>query len=190
PETPLQGRADGALLADGRPVRAPYVLANRRVPLAGAVIAEDEGTGMVLRRLHAPLWIAYAVTGLYPDDTWSGKQVTYTRRQCRGGRLTVDLVGDATLVSGRQTVSAEGKSVGKSVLGGLRGMAEASAGSHELVVFGPVSIRGRPLLEQALTGLPAERHLLTVPFAHATRRVWSRLGRPSAERFVGGFDVL
>ncbi|TMK60472.1 MAG: glycosyltransferase family 39 protein, partial [Actinobacteria bacterium] len=111
PETQLQERTDGTLLADGRPVRAPYVLANRRVPLAGAVVAADEGTGMVLRRLQGPLRIAYAITGLYPDDTWSGKQVTYTRLQCRGGRLTVDLVGDATLVSGRQTVSAEGKTV-------------------------------------------------------------------------------
>jgi glycosyltransferase involved in cell wall biosynthesis len=80
--------------------------------------------------------------------------------------------------------------VGNYVLGALRGMAEASAGDDELVVFGPVSIRGRPLLQQALNGLPAERRLVTVPFAHATRRAWSRLGRPPAEWFVGGFDVL
>ncbi|TMK60471.1 MAG: glycosyltransferase family 4 protein [Actinobacteria bacterium] len=80
--------------------------------------------------------------------------------------------------------------VGNYVLGALRGMADASAGSHELVAFGPVSIRGRPLLEQALNGVPADRRLVTVPFAHATRRAWSRLGRPPAERFVGGFDVL
>jgi len=80
--------------------------------------------------------------------------------------------------------------VGNYVLGALRGMAQAAAGEHELVAFGPVSIRGRPLLEQALNGLRAERELVTVPFAHATRRAWSRLGRPPAERFVGDFDVL
>ena len=80
--------------------------------------------------------------------------------------------------------------VGNYVLGALRGMVEASAGADELVVFGPVSIRGRRLLQQALNGLPAERHIVTVPFAHATRRAWSRLGRPPAEWFVGGFDVL
>ncbi|TMK33437.1 MAG: glycosyltransferase family 4 protein, partial [Actinobacteria bacterium] len=80
--------------------------------------------------------------------------------------------------------------VGNYVLGALRGIAEASAGESDLVAFGPVSIRGRPLLERALNGVPAERRFLTVPFAHATRRAWSRLGRPPAERFVGRFDVL
>ena len=80
--------------------------------------------------------------------------------------------------------------VGNYVLGALQGMVEASAGEDELIAFGPVSIRGRPLLDDALDGLPAQRRLVTVPFAHATRRVWSRLRRPPAERFVGGFDVL
>jgi len=80
--------------------------------------------------------------------------------------------------------------VGNYVLGALRGIAEASAGESDLVAFGPVSIRGRPLLERALNGVPAEQRFLTVPFAHATRRAWSRLGRPPAERFVGRFDVL
>ena len=80
--------------------------------------------------------------------------------------------------------------VGNYVLGALRGMAEASSGEHQLVAFGPVSIRGRPLLDEVLDGLPAERELVAVPFAHVTRRAWSRLGRPPAERFVGRFDVL
>jgi glycosyltransferase involved in cell wall biosynthesis len=80
--------------------------------------------------------------------------------------------------------------VGNYVLGALQGMAEASAGDHELVAFGPVSIRGRPLLDEALDGTPVTRRLVTVPFAHATRRAWSKLGRPPAERFVGGLDVL
>src|SRR5262249_554110 len=55
---------------------------------------------------------------------------------------------------------------------------------------GPVSIRGRPLLDEALDGTAATRRLVTVPFAHATRRAWSVAGRPAAERFVGGFDAL
>jgi glycosyltransferase involved in cell wall biosynthesis len=111
PETPLTQRADGTLLAHGAPVRAPYLLADRRVPLAGRTVAKDAGTGMILRRLDGPLRIAYRITGLYPADTWSGRQVSYTRLQCRGGRLSVDLAGDATLFAGRQTVSAEGKRV-------------------------------------------------------------------------------
>jgi hypothetical protein len=80
--------------------------------------------------------------------------------------------------------------VGNYVLGALHGMTEASGGQDELVAFGPISIRGRPLLDEALDGVATERRLLTVPFAHATRRAWSRLGRPPAERFVGEFDVL
>jgi glycosyltransferase involved in cell wall biosynthesis len=80
--------------------------------------------------------------------------------------------------------------VGNYVLGALQGMVEASAGEHELVAFGPVSIRGRPLLDEALDGTAATRRLVTVPFAHATRRAWSKLGRPPTERFVGDFDAL
>jgi len=78
--------------------------------------------------------------------------------------------------------------VGNYILGALQGMVEA--GGQELVAFGPVSIRGRPLLDRALDGIDVERRLVTVPFAHATRRVWGALGRPPVERFVGGFDVL
>jgi glycosyltransferase involved in cell wall biosynthesis len=80
--------------------------------------------------------------------------------------------------------------VGNYILGALRGMVEVAEGAHELVAFGPVSIRGRSLLDRALDGLPVERSLFTVPFAHATRRAWGALGRPPAERFVGSFDVL
>jgi glycosyltransferase involved in cell wall biosynthesis len=79
--------------------------------------------------------------------------------------------------------------VGNYILGALRGMLEA-AGGHELVAFGPVSIRGRNLLDAALDGLHVERRIVTVPFAHATRRAWGVLGRPPAERFLRAFDVL
>ena len=79
--------------------------------------------------------------------------------------------------------------VGNYILGALKGMLEAGGG-HAVIVFGPVSIRGRPLLDDALTGLDVERRLVTVPFAHATRRAWGALGRPSAERVLGDFDVL
>jgi glycosyltransferase involved in cell wall biosynthesis len=79
--------------------------------------------------------------------------------------------------------------VGNYILGALRGMLEAGGG-HELTAFGPVSIRGRGLLDRALAGLAVERRIVTVPFAHATRRAWGVLGRPPAERFLGSFDVL
>ena len=80
--------------------------------------------------------------------------------------------------------------VGNYILGALKGMVAAAAGEHELVAFGPVSIRGRPLLDESLDGLAVDRRILTVPFAHATRRAWGAFGRPPAERFLGEFDVL
>ena len=80
--------------------------------------------------------------------------------------------------------------IGNYILGALKGMLEAGDGMHELVSFGPVSIRGRKVLDEALAGLDVERRILTVPFAHATRRAWGALGRPPTERFVGQFDVL
>jgi glycosyltransferase involved in cell wall biosynthesis len=79
--------------------------------------------------------------------------------------------------------------VGNYILGALQGMLEDGAG-HELVAFGPVSIRGRKLLDGALAGLDVERRIITVPFAHATRRAWGALRHPVAERFLGRFDVL
>jgi glycosyltransferase involved in cell wall biosynthesis len=80
--------------------------------------------------------------------------------------------------------------VGNYILGALKGMVEAADGSHELVAFGPVSVRGRSLLDATLADLPVERRIATVPFGHAVRTAWSRLGRPPAERFVGNVDVL
>jgi glycosyltransferase involved in cell wall biosynthesis len=80
--------------------------------------------------------------------------------------------------------------VGNYILGALKGMVEAADGSHELVAFGPVSIRGRRLLDATLGDLAIERRIATVPFGHAVRTAWSRLGRPPAERFLGNVDVL
>jgi glycosyltransferase involved in cell wall biosynthesis len=80
--------------------------------------------------------------------------------------------------------------VGNYILGALKGMLAVASDQHDFVAFGPVSIRGRRLLADTLSGLPVERRLLTVPFAHATRRAWGALGHPVAERVVRGLDVL
>jgi glycosyltransferase involved in cell wall biosynthesis len=79
--------------------------------------------------------------------------------------------------------------VGNYILGALEGMLNADGG-HELVAFGPVSVRGRATLDAALQGTQVERRTVTVPFAHAVRRLWSALGRPATERFIDDFDVL
>ena len=111
PETKLTERPDGVLLAGGRPVRHSYVLSEVSVPLAGEVVASDDRRGMVLRRTGGLLAIGYRVRGLYPNDTWSGKQVAYTRLRCRGGAVTAELASDPHLFAGPQTVRAAGRSV-------------------------------------------------------------------------------
>jgi glycosyltransferase involved in cell wall biosynthesis len=80
--------------------------------------------------------------------------------------------------------------VGKYHRGSLAGVVEASGGRDEIVAFAPTSPQGLRAIPQALDGLPVERKLVFLPFAHYWRTGWSRLGRPSLERFVGRFDVL
>jgi glycosyltransferase involved in cell wall biosynthesis len=111
PETRVTQRADGVLLADGQPVRHAYVLSEESVGLGGAVIARDEGKGMALRRTDGLVRIRYRVRGLYPNDTWSGRQVSYTRLRCTGGAVTAELRRDPNLISRPQTVQAAGASV-------------------------------------------------------------------------------
>jgi glycosyltransferase involved in cell wall biosynthesis len=78
--------------------------------------------------------------------------------------------------------------VGNYVRGSLRGLTQAGAG--DVVAFTPASVGGRRAIEESLEGIPVERTLPRLPAAHAVRTLWSRLGTPPAERFVGDFDVL
>jgi glycosyltransferase involved in cell wall biosynthesis len=80
--------------------------------------------------------------------------------------------------------------VGNYIRGSLIGLAEASAGEHELIAFAPVSRRGRREIDSALAHVDVERRLPVVPAAHALRTLWSRAGRPPAERVLGAFDVF
>jgi glycosyltransferase involved in cell wall biosynthesis len=78
--------------------------------------------------------------------------------------------------------------VGNYIRGSLLGLADA--GGHDLVAFAPASPAGRRQIEAALAGIDLERRLPVVPAAHAVRTVWSRLGTPPVERFVGDLDVF
>ena len=80
--------------------------------------------------------------------------------------------------------------IGNYVRGSLAGLLEAAAGEHELVAFAPTRLRGRRLIREALAGLPLELRTVVLPWSHAFRMGWSRLGRPPAERLLGRFDVL
>ena len=78
--------------------------------------------------------------------------------------------------------------VGNYIRGSLLGLVEV--GGHYVVAFAPASVRGKRQIESALDGIEIERKLPVVPAAHALRTTWSRVGRPPAERIVGGFDVF
>ena len=64
------------------------------------------------------------------------------------------------------------------------------AGEHEIVAFAPTSPAGRKAIPRALDGLDVELRLVPLPFSQRWRDAWSRLGKPSLERFLGGFDVF
>ena len=88
-------------------------------------------------------------------------------------------------------LSHERTGVNNYIRGSLHGLAEAAArDGAEVVAFAPTSPAGHRAIPEALEGIPVELKLTTLPFAHAWRTVWSRLGRPPAEQFLGPFDVL
>ena len=80
--------------------------------------------------------------------------------------------------------------IGNYIRGSLAGLAEAAGGRHEIVAFAPTSPAGKRAIPEALADLPVDLRLRVLPFAHAWRTAWSRLGRPALERFLGRFDVL
>jgi glycosyltransferase involved in cell wall biosynthesis len=80
--------------------------------------------------------------------------------------------------------------IGNYIQGSLGGLAEAADGTHEIVAFAPTSIRGPERIRAALAGIDVEVRTWPLPFSHALRTAWSALGRPSAERLLGRFDVL
>ncbi|MCI0637311.1 MAG: hypothetical protein L0206_25850, partial [Actinobacteria bacterium] len=72
--------------------------------------------------------------------------------------------------------------IGNYIQGSLGGLAEAAAGRHEIVALAPTSLRGRERIRAALADIDVELRTWRLPFSHALRTVWSRAGRPVAER--------
>jgi 4-amino-4-deoxy-L-arabinose transferase-like glycosyltransferase len=89
--------------ANGATIDAPYALLDGSVIPDGAAVARDDGLGTTLWRLSGPLASTTKVTGLYPNDTWSGPRATWKRVRCNGGELIVALHSDPTLFAGRLT---------------------------------------------------------------------------------------
>ncbi|HUG65658.1 MAG TPA: glycosyltransferase family 39 protein [Gaiellaceae bacterium] len=117
PETPVRIDPETGVVtfSDGEPVRDRFLLADSSFEPDGVALATDEGWGITLWRVRAPLLSAVRVDGLYPNDTWSGETVTYTRRRCLPGTLTVLLSSDPSLFVEPQTVIARsnGRVVGR-----------------------------------------------------------------------------
>lgn len=78
--------------------------------------------------------------------------------------------------------------IGNYLRGMVAGLADAVAGEHELVAFGPSGPRGRERIREALAGLPVELRLPLAP--HELRTLWSRSQRLPLERVVGRLDVF
>jgi hypothetical protein len=93
-------------LPDGSPATDAYVLADSSFEPDGSPLGRDAGWGIVLWRVSPPLVSATRVDGLYPNDTWSRRTVSYLRRRCDGGRLRVSLSSDASLFFEPVTVVA------------------------------------------------------------------------------------
>jgi hypothetical protein len=115
PEVTVSRRPDGRLVAGDGPVRAQYVLADGSTDIAGRAVAADPRMGLRLYRVNGPVVILSHVAGLYPNDTWSGRKVTYERVDCTGGRLSVLLGSDPSLYRTDQVVTARvgGRVVGR-----------------------------------------------------------------------------
>ena len=96
----------GVMRSAGRPVQARYALADSSVQLDGTSLRQDPRTGMTLYETNGPLRQVSQVTGLYPNDTWSGRYASYTRLGCHGGKLKVGLQSDPGLFKKPQTVIA------------------------------------------------------------------------------------
>ena len=110
-------------------MRAEYALTEDVLSPEGALVARDPGIGITLWRIDGPIVATEtAVDGLYPGDTWSGREVTWTRERCRGGTLTVKLSSDPNLYETAQVVTAY-------VAGGVAGRARVPpTGETELRV--------------------------------------------------------
>ncbi len=107
-ETPVRvdGRDGVVRLADDQPLEVEYLLTDGSVTPDGEVVARDDLLGTTLWRIGGEVVSTTSITGLYPNDSWSGETVTWRRRRCRGGELAVSLSTDPSLFAATQTVTA------------------------------------------------------------------------------------
>jgi len=93
-------------LTSGETLQTDYLLTDGSITPDGDVVARDDLLGTTLWRIGGDVVSTTSISGLYPNDTWSGETVTWRRRRCRGGELVVSLSSDPSLFDAPQTVTA------------------------------------------------------------------------------------
>jgi hypothetical protein len=155
PETPvsLDPETGDVTRPDGSPVLDEYLLADSSFEPDGDRLAQDRGWGISLWKVNPPLVSASLIDGLYPNDTWSGPEVTYVRRRCEPGRLSVALSSDANLFLEPQTIVA--RSTGRE-LGRVRLRPEGKAVLSVPVAPAPDTTECRVVFTVSPTAVPSE----------------------------------
>jgi len=97
--------------AAGRTVDVPFLLTDGSATPAGRQVAADTKRGVFLYAVDPPLRQTSIVTGLHPNDTWSGPVVAYRRLACAGGTLTVGIQSDPNLYTRPVTVTSGARTV-------------------------------------------------------------------------------
>ena len=122
PETQVRIRPrDGVVVkADGKPVTDRYMLLDGTIEADGKRLAQDPLLGITLWRLNGPLVSTTRIDGLYPNDTWSGRTVTYNRTRCHPGKVAVRLSSDPSLFRKPQLVTATTDSGGRGTDAAIR----------------------------------------------------------------------
>jgi hypothetical protein len=134
------------------------------IDVAGKTLASDPSIGDVLVRVDGPLVELTKVTGLYPNDTWSGRRVTYTHRHCTSGYVSVVLQSDASLYASDQVVTARR---GNKIVGQIR-IAPAAA-PERLVV--PLQAQAGGRCTATFTVAKLQQPSLVEPGSADTRRL-------------------
>jgi hypothetical protein len=142
-----------AQLPDGGPVLDEFLLADSSFEPDGEPLARDVGWGITLWKVRTPLVAASRIEGIYENDTWSGPEVTYVRRRCEPGRLTVELSSDDKLFLEPQTIVA--RSNGR-VLGRVRLQPDGQAALSVPVEPDPATGECRVVYTVTPTAVPSE----------------------------------
>jgi hypothetical protein len=155
PETPVSVDPKTGLVTfpDGADVTNEYVLADSSFEPDGVRVASDRGWGVTLWKVNEPLVSAVKIDGLYPSDTWSGETVTYRRRRCEPGRLSVEVWSDPSLFTQLQTVVAR---VNGAVVGHATFEPDEHARLAVPVVPEPGTDECRVVFSVRRTAIPAE----------------------------------